>query len=527
MKNLECDFLQDEVRFGFYIPTQVKQAWLSELKVLKEIDRICEMHNIKYFADWGTLLGAVRHQGFVPWDDDMDILMTRDNYELFMSVADNELPEEFRIQNYERQENHWFFITRIVSTEHICFKEDYLRKYHNFPYIAGVDIFLIDYLYEDAEKEKARDDEVKEILAVASKYTDSANISEETVKKEIIKFESLYGAKIPFGEGVSERETAVALYKLAEKEMARVGRDETDKVGQIFPWVLKSGLAASRPKSWYEKPIRLPFEYTTIPVESDYIAAVTNRYGNYKEIHKVWGGHIYPFFESQKKNLEKVMGEERPSFRFDRKMTEYRANIGCDEDLEAANHKKQILFITTGGTSDVNFSKAYEYYSGLDDTDAYTLTIPVLFKDPYGEIITDSAEYLDDVADGLTENDLEMINFSFEGFYFDIIFIENSYDDENPALSVPRQFYSKNLIPYCKKLVFIEPFEIGDFTIEDKNDCSNMKYYVSTPGLVYADEIWVSKENTKENFVRYLTEWAGGDSKEYWKYKIKLISNEI
>ena len=54
-----------------------------------------------------------------------------------------------------------------------------------------------------------------------------------------------------------------------------------------------------------------------------------------------------------------------------------------------------------------------------------------------------------------------------------------------------------------------------------------MKYYVSTPGLVYADEIWVSKENTKENFVRYLTEWAGGDSKEYWKYKIKLISNEI
>ena len=114
-----------------------------------------------------------------------------------------------------------------------------------------------------------------------------------------------------------------------------------------------------------------------------------------------------------------------------------------------------------------------------------------------------------------------MINFSFEGFYFDSIFIEDPYDDENPALSIPPQFYSKNLIPYCKKLIFIEPFEIGDFTEEDRNDCLNMSYYVSTPGMVYADEIWVSSENTRENFVRHLTAWAGDDTKEYWKYKIK------
>lgn len=560
MKNTELEFLKDEVRYGFYIPTAVKQAWLAELKVLKEIDRICTENNIKYFADWGTLLGAVRHHGFVPWDDDMDICMTRDNYERFMSVADEELPEDFRIQNYERQENHWFFITRIVSSEHICFKEDYLRKYHNFPYIAGVDIFLIDYLYEDAEEEKARDDEVKEILAVAGKFTDNLEMSEKTMLLEFEKFKEKYGVTIPYGNGISERETAIALYKLAEHEMARVKSSETKKVGQIFPWVLKSGLNASRPKSWYENPVRLPFEFTTIPVENDYIASVTNRYGNYKEIHKVWGGHVYPFFESQKKNLEKVMGEELPSFMFERSMTEYRKNISCDEDLEAANHKKQILFITTGGTEDVNFEKTYEHYSGMEDADVYALTVPQLFKDPYGEIITDSAAYVNNAsaayADnasetyvdaavearsgaensenknaaaeaGLTDEDYEMLNFSFEGFYFDIIFIEDPYDDENPALSVPRQFYSKHLIPYCRKLIFIEPFEIGDFTEEDKNDCLNMKYYVSMPGLVYADEIWVSSENTKENFARQLTEWAGEDTKEYWKYKIKLISNVI
>jgi len=524
--NTELEFLKDEVRYGFYVPTAVKMAWLAELKVLKEIDRICERHNIKYFADWGTLLGAVRHRGFVPWDDDMDICMLRDDYEKFMAVADKELPEEFRIQNYERQKDHWFFITRIVSSEHICFEEDYLTKYHNFPYIAGVDIFLIDYLYEDIEEEKARDEEVKEILAVAGKFTDQAELSENTLIIELEKFRKKYGVEIPYGNGVSERETAVALYKLAESQMARVHKEETSKVGQIFPWVLKNS-EASRPKDWYEHPVRLPFEFTTIPVESDYVAAVTNRYGNYKEIHKVWGGHIYPFFESQKENLKKVLDFDLPEFKFDRKMTEERMRQGCDEDAEAANHKKQVLFITTGGTEDVNFSRVYERYSGMDDADVYALTVPVLFKDPYGEIVTDEKRYTEAESQysgseaGLTENDYEMINFSFEGFYFDDIFIEDPYDDENPALSIPPQFYAKNLIPYCKKLIFIEPFEIGYFTEEDRNDCLNMSYYVSTPGMVYADEIWVSSENTRENFVRHLTAWAGDDTKEYWKYKIK------
>ena len=60
------DFFRDEVRCGFYIPTAVKQAWAAELEVLDAIDRICAKHGIRYFADWGSILGAVRHGGFVP-----------------------------------------------------------------------------------------------------------------------------------------------------------------------------------------------------------------------------------------------------------------------------------------------------------------------------------------------------------------------------------------------------------------------------------------------------------------------------
>ena len=82
----QLSFFEDEVRDGFYIPTAVKQAWNAGLDILEEIDRICRKHGIEYFAAWGTLIAAIRHGGFIPWDDDMDICMKRQDYEKFKKI---------------------------------------------------------------------------------------------------------------------------------------------------------------------------------------------------------------------------------------------------------------------------------------------------------------------------------------------------------------------------------------------------------------------------------------------------------
>ena len=115
------DFFRDEIRNGFYIPTAVKQSWAAALDVLKVIDDICKRHDITYYADWGSFLGAVRHGGFVPWDDDLDICMKRDDYAKFREIADTELPENYCIHDYERQQDHWLFLARVVNNKHICF----------------------------------------------------------------------------------------------------------------------------------------------------------------------------------------------------------------------------------------------------------------------------------------------------------------------------------------------------------------------------------------------------------------------
>ena len=90
-------FFEDEVRDGFYVPALMKRSWAAQMEVLSDIAKVCEKHHILWFADFGTLLGAVRHGGFIPWDDDLDICMLRDGWLRFREIAGRELPEGYYI----------------------------------------------------------------------------------------------------------------------------------------------------------------------------------------------------------------------------------------------------------------------------------------------------------------------------------------------------------------------------------------------------------------------------------------------
>jgi lipopolysaccharide cholinephosphotransferase len=79
----------------------LKPVWDAILDVYREVSRICDRHGLRYYLTDGTALGAVRHQGFIPWDDDFDMSMPREDYEAFVKIAKDELPEHLKFVNWE------------------------------------------------------------------------------------------------------------------------------------------------------------------------------------------------------------------------------------------------------------------------------------------------------------------------------------------------------------------------------------------------------------------------------------------
>ena len=485
------DFFRDEIRSGFYVPTVMKQAWASVLDVLFEIDQICTRHDIKYFADWGTILGAVRHGGFIPWDDDLDICMLRDDYEKFRAVCDAELPKGYCIHDYERKENHWMFLARVVNNSSMCFDEEYLRTHHNFPYLASVDIFIKDYLYEDEKIEKKRCEDIMHLLAEAELLTEQPDKREETI----------------------------ALYRKAEKRMSEVKPGDTSKVGQIFPWLLKNGFSVAEEKSDYETIVRLPFEDMTIPVPACYHRVLFRRYGNYNEIHKGWAGHNYPFFEGQKAEMERVSGTSLPQFDLKQlSQTEMEPR-----EMQKENERKQVVFLPVGPSEWKAFQKTYDEIVEKGDADIYVIPLPLLKKDFFNNIYMTDEEII--AATKLDEYPADLplyswLDYDVEAHQPDEIYIQNPYDEWNPCLMVPPLYFAKHLRENTQKLIYIPIGTTAEFTVEDYCDVYHLKHYVTTPGVAYADEVRVQSENIKARYIEALTAAAGETTAELWKKKI-------
>ncbi len=630
-------FLLDEVRCGFMIPAAVKQAWAANLEVLMEIDRVCQKHNIKYFADWGTLLGAVRHGGFIPWDDDLDIVMKREDYIKFMTVAKADMEAGFDVQTFWNQDDYWEFMAKVVGRNGFSFEKDHLRRFHNFPYIACVDIFILDYVYKDPEKEEKRRSLCKYILAVADSIVQGELIPKER-EGRLNLLEEMYGKKLRRIDNPVEM--GRYLYGEIEKIFAEVPEREADTLTQLFPWGLK-GKDFQFPKEYYEEALYLPFEDTKIPVPMMYDKMLRKRYGEYCKIVKEWGGHDYPFFEGQKKNLQKVLDFPIPEFRIDKaklfrtkeeaeskdfsykvmtkectdelwKMKEQLVEIinkllqrakdavymeqaldllqasqqlaidlgnmleqflgeGClvilllEQYCETIYTIYELLMADDGGTEvivscskldDIKQEICMELkrsvferktvlflpilakdWDGLCDlwkeaskdshNDVYVVPLPYYYKDYDGsprKVCYDAADFPEDMQvldyNLLTSEYLEML-------HPETIIIQYPYDSWNTAISIPEMFYSVNIRKYTDVLIYVSPFMLDEFSKNQEREYTNMKYYVTMPGVVYADYVFVQSESMRQRYIEKLTEFAGEETQEIWDSRVRVLKDSI
>lgn len=305
------EFYEDEVLEGFYVPSMLKLAWGVQMDVLNETDNICRRHDIPYFADWGTLLAAIRHSGYIPWDDDLDISMRRKDYERFLQYAEDELPEGFKVMTFKNHPGHHFFVARIVGKPRICFEEEHLKRFHSFPYIAGLDLFVLDNVCRDRGRERLKAKKAEFVITVADNIADGLKKGREA--EELLKqCESYSGRRID--RKLRGEDLRVRMYGIAEELFASIPDEDSDALVQMMPFGMY-GNERYIPKKYYRETVRLPYMDTTISVPLCYDTVMRMKFGNYMHIYKASSGHDYPFFYGQHKQLLDSLDFEPPAYK--------------------------------------------------------------------------------------------------------------------------------------------------------------------------------------------------------------------
>jgi len=555
-----AEYFFDEIREGFFVSSMMKRYWAAQLKVLSIIDGICKNHNIKWFAYSGTLLGSVRHGGYIPWDDDLDICMLRDDYTKFCKIVCNELPQGYLFLDLKGEEKYEQLIGRVVNSEVINYGKEHLERFYGCPYTVGIDVFPLDGLYADEKKEEKRFS--LECRAMkAGELIKAGHIKSDECKNLLSEIEKERG--IVFNRsGNMLRQILLLLDEL----FAECPIDEAEYV-TLTPACIKDGTQVHKYlKEWFKVQVALPFENINVMAPAYYHELLSVQYGNYDAVRKGLGIHDYPVYKEQEQMLKTAMGHNPYRYTFSEQELEAAMNYkrpvglyhydqvaamakeayskaeklmnqgnedvafqlleGCrklassvGEELEELLKpcRKKILFIV----SHFEWWRSVEEYwlraSADSKQDVTVLVIPYYIK----KLGTDDVEKVDDsrkYGDVVPFVSTEEYDIATQNL--DVVVIQDPYDGWNINFSVPEKYYSKNIRNYCKKLVYCPFVEVDDPSEDEDTIVDAMKYIIEQPGLIYADEILVKSEKLRRLYIDLLSEMSGERNRDYWASKI-------
>lgn len=465
-------FFEDEIRSGFYVTAEMKQAWASQLEVWEDFDRACRKNGITYFADWGTLLGAVRHGGFIPWDDDMDVCMKREDYNRFNLIAKDIMPCGYDVYNIYSDENNDNMLTRIINGRNISFSKEHLEKYHGCPYIAGLDIFPLDYIAPQQE--------------------------DATFQEKIIRIV-----------------ISVSVFIKKHKDELK---NEAEEIAPLLLWMEKKEFKF--PKAVYTEPVMLKFENIYVPAPCEYDYVLKKEYGDYhKVVLESDDAHEYPYYYKYKKFLADN-GIEICTFKMN--MTEYDKfmnNIHEERKkrrLTKKDNKKKILFMPFKAQNWKNMEPLWRKYIEDANNDVIVMPISYYYKNIDGTVeqYIENEKYPEYIH-AISEDDYDITT-----CYQDEIIIQNPYDEYNVATTVHPQYYAKTLIQNTDKLIYVPWFVTDEIQQDDMRSDKSMDAYVNVPGVVYADEVIVQSDNIRNLYIRKLAGIYGDETTSIWENKI-------
>lgn len=240
----------------------LKELQIEELNILKEFIKVCEKLNLNYFLIGGTLIGAIRHKGFIPWDDDIDVCMLRKDYDIFLEKAQKYLPDNMFLQTNKTDKEYSNCFAKIRNSE-TTFIENSV-SHLNINHGIYIDIFPLDNLYNY--------NTLKDKLIKMSLYKEYY-YNKKDIKTTIFKIIS----KILYGNKTREN-----LCSILEKMYTKGNRKITDKVVNYGgAWGIKKESHFLEDYSDYKL---VDFENIKVKVPIGFDRCLRDTYGDYMKL---------------------------------------------------------------------------------------------------------------------------------------------------------------------------------------------------------------------------------------------------
>jgi len=296
------DFFKEEIRCGYKITSSIKKIWAVELDLYAELDRVCKKYNIKFCADGGTLLGTIRHGGFIPWDDDFDIAMLRDDYKKLCRVASEEFKKPYFFQTEQTDPGSARGHAQLRNSATTAILKSEINELSKNTYNQGIfiDIFPFDSVPENENEQR--------------------NLYNEIVKKKK-KYRSIISNKNYFSYILSRKDDEKVDLKTTVKRYIRHLEYTMIKADYILPYnefealcqkynnLVNTQMVADfcmpvglnriqRYRKDFDNLILADFEFLKIPIFKNYDRNLRNLYGdNYLIPQQVESEHKGVFFD--------------------------------------------------------------------------------------------------------------------------------------------------------------------------------------------------------------------------------------
>lgn len=251
----------------FEFKNTIREVQKVEINILKEVTSLCKRHGIRYFISRGTLLGAVRHKGFIPWDDDADIVMPREDYDRFLEIAPKELPAHLFVQHHTTDSKFYLLITKIRDSNTTLIEPAGFSFKHLNQGIF-VDIFPLDLL----PKSKPMQIIVIFLLRILWKCFFMKRHCFYTEQNLIQRIHLAMYKLLPIGSRL--------LANIYERLCRKCGNKNSDFVDVL---VQDPRYSKIKKRSWFTETRSFEFEGELFDGPACYDEVLTHAYGNYME----------------------------------------------------------------------------------------------------------------------------------------------------------------------------------------------------------------------------------------------------